>query len=279
MLHGAAPAPGVASGLSSPAEIKSFVGTARGMARRQEIDEFLARKARAEAAANDPKERLALPPPDDWTVPQETAAPAPQPQAPAGDAADFPTLDEPGRQAPAPVAEIPNEAAPPEAQSQSPIIPQPEEARKPPAPPNTGTARLKAMLDDPRSADEIAAEHAAERGRTDAVAAHGAADAQAPIVPQLAPPVGVTPDQTGVNPQPAPVDLKVNERLTPEAPLELQATPDVYAGAEHTGTPTPAQAEAGNYAKRHVRWNGLNITVETEAGQDRTGTGPDGQPW
>ena len=39
------------------------------------------------------------------------------------------------------------------------------------------------------------------------------------------------------------------------------------------GEPTPAQAEAGNYSKRLVLWNGLRIRVENEAGTIRHGRG------
>lgn len=39
------------------------------------------------------------------------------------------------------------------------------------------------------------------------------------------------------------------------------------------GEPTPAQAEAGNYRKRLVKWQGLTIAVENEAGSVRYGNG------
>ena len=37
--------------------------------------------------------------------------------------------------------------------------------------------------------------------------------------------------------------------------------------------PTPAQAEAGNYAKRKMQWNGLTISIENEPGSIRKGKG------
>lgn len=37
------------------------------------------------------------------------------------------------------------------------------------------------------------------------------------------------------------------------------------------GGPTPAQAEAGNYAKRKVKWRGLEISIENEVGTRRNG--------
>jgi hypothetical protein len=45
---------------------------------------------------------------------------------------------------------------------------------------------------------------------------------------------------------------------------------DVHAGAEITNpNPTPAQAESGIYQKRHLKWRGHDISIETEAGTDR----------
>lgn len=38
-------------------------------------------------------------------------------------------------------------------------------------------------------------------------------------------------------------------------------------------SPTPAQAEAGNYPKRKIAWHGLTISVENEAGSVRKGKG------
>ncbi len=43
--------------------------------------------------------------------------------------------------------------------------------------------------------------------------------------------------------------------------------------------PTEAQKEAGNYAKGHIRLQGLEITVENPRGSDRTGKRPDGSEW
>ena len=44
--------------------------------------------------------------------------------------------------------------------------------------------------------------------------------------------------------------------------------------------PTPAQKEAGNYAKRKIKdFPGLPISIETEQGQQRTGTDAKGKPW
>lgn len=47
----------------------------------------------------------------------------------------------------------------------------------------------------------------------------------------------------------------------------------------HSHEPTSAQLEAGNYPKRKVRFQGLVVSIENEAGSVRRGTDPDGQPW
>ena len=61
---------------------------------------------------------------------------------------------------------------------------------------------------------------------------------------------------------------------------------DIKPGARKTrhgwmikAQPTPAQAEAGNYKKRHRRFRGLDITIETPAGSVREGTDPGGKRW
>ena len=46
-----------------------------------------------------------------------------------------------------------------------------------------------------------------------------------------------------------------------------------------TEEPTPAQAEAGNYRKRHTKWAGLDISIETEAGQIRRSKPGAPVPW
>jgi len=43
--------------------------------------------------------------------------------------------------------------------------------------------------------------------------------------------------------------------------------------------PTEAQAAAGNYKKGHIKYDGLNITVENPQGSTRSGTDEDGKPW
>ncbi|WP_159711457.1 hypothetical protein [Geminicoccus flavidas] len=43
--------------------------------------------------------------------------------------------------------------------------------------------------------------------------------------------------------------------------------------------PTQAQAEAGNYLKPRIRWNGLEIAIENPAGSTRSGQDRSGNRW
>lgn len=43
--------------------------------------------------------------------------------------------------------------------------------------------------------------------------------------------------------------------------------------------PTQARLEAGNYPKKHVRWQGMDISIENPAGSVRRGVDRDGNPW
>lgn len=43
--------------------------------------------------------------------------------------------------------------------------------------------------------------------------------------------------------------------------------------------PTPAQLQAGNYRKQHIRFQGLEISIENPAGSVRSGVDPGGKPW
>lgn len=75
------------------------------------------------------------------------------------------------------------------------------------------------------------------------------------------------------------IDERTKQDGSRSAPVTVDNPAAVTAGAARTAEPTAAQAEAGNYAKRHVKWNGLDISIETEAGQDRKGVATDGTPW
>lgn len=61
--------------------------------------------------------------------------------------------------------------------------------------------------------------------------------------------------------------------------IDAERAAAVDQQAEQIAEPTEAQKEAGNYRKGHTRFAGLDITVETGKGQERTGTDPDGKPW
>ena len=47
----------------------------------------------------------------------------------------------------------------------------------------------------------------------------------------------------------------------------------------HQGAPSAAQLAAGNYPKRRLRFAGLDVTVETEAGCVRSGVDGAGRRW
>ncbi|WP_429056681.1 LPD38 domain-containing protein [Aeromonas jandaei] len=57
------------------------------------------------------------------------------------------------------------------------------------------------------------------------------------------------------------------------------ATEVEAARAEVDTDPTPAQKEAGNYKKGHLRLHGLNITLENPKGSIRSGADKDGKAW
>lgn len=50
-------------------------------------------------------------------------------------------------------------------------------------------------------------------------------------------------------------------------------------GGSVNHSPTEAQKAAGNYAKAHISFQGLPISIENRAGSTRRGVGADGKPW
>ncbi len=67
--------------------------------------------------------------------------------------------------------------------------------------------------------------------------------------------------------------------ITAEEPT-AKAKEKVDIAAEQTdATPTEAQIEAGNAKKGHVNVQGLDISIETAEGQERSGTDLSGKPW
>jgi hypothetical protein len=70
-----------------------------------------------------------------------------------------------------------------------------------------------------------------------------------------------------------------------EGPADAQLARNEYAAMVRDGAaaantaPTEAQKQAGNYAKGHVNFDGLDISIENPVGSQRSGVGPDGKPW
>jgi hypothetical protein len=67
--------------------------------------------------------------------------------------------------------------------------------------------------------------------------------------------------------------------LGPKGAAVVSLKPRVTQEVTKPATPTPAQAEAGNYAKPKRAVGGLTVTIETAKGQTRKGVAPDGKPW
>lgn len=64
---------------------------------------------------------------------------------------------------------------------------------------------------------------------------------------------------------------------TPQSPVEAQSAEDVERAAERAEEPkSDAQAEAGNYKKGHIRFHGLDITIEVPKGGTRRKLDEDG---
>lgn len=67
---------------------------------------------------------------------------------------------------------------------------------------------------------------------------------------------------------------------TRQSPAKVNDALDVARAEQRVNTePTEAQKEAGNYKKGHVRWGGLDITIENPKGSTRSGTDRTGKPW
>lgn len=122
------------------------------------------------------------------------------------------------------------------------------------------------------------------------------AAAAAPALPALADLPGTPPDvkqyldeiagRAGARAAPGQSDL-----LSAAAAPLLGAVPDMSGkldeAAHQAATspqndlpePTEPQTEAGNYQKGHVRYAGLDISIENPKGSTRSGTDPNGKPW
>lgn len=67
--------------------------------------------------------------------------------------------------------------------------------------------------------------------------------------------------------------------LRPARPIDQQADQAATSPNNDLPAPTPAQIEAGNYRKGHVRVAGLDIAIENPRGSERSGKRPDGTEW
>ncbi len=63
------------------------------------------------------------------------------------------------------------------------------------------------------------------------------------------------------------------------SPLDAAAHEAATSPLNDKPQPTDAQARAGNYAKGHVRLQGLDISIENPRGSTRSGVDENGQPW
>lgn len=63
-------------------------------------------------------------------------------------------------------------------------------------------------------------------------------------------------------------------------PVKVTTPEDLTLAAQNVDTqPTEAQKDAGNYAKGHIIWQGLPISIENPAGSVRSGKNDDGTQW
>lgn len=69
------------------------------------------------------------------------------------------------------------------------------------------------------------------------------------------------------------------QHIARDAQIDEQAHQAATSPTNGHPEPTPAQIEAGNYRKGHVRFQGLDISVENPRGSERSGTRPDGTEW
>ncbi len=60
---------------------------------------------------------------------------------------------------------------------------------------------------------------------------------------------------------------------------QIAESGSIDSARANVAQPTEAQAAAGNYRMGHVKVQGLDVTLETPKGGERSGKGPDGKPW
>lgn len=99
--------------------------------------------------------------------------------------------------------------------------------------------------------------------------------ASAPAVaPSTMAPPSTGPAAIGNGELPAPVAGSRQNPVNVTTPEHL----DTAAQRVNT-SPSDAQKEAGNYAKAHVRFQGMDVAVETPKGAERRGISPEGNEW
>lgn len=70
------------------------------------------------------------------------------------------------------------------------------------------------------------------------------------------------------------------QRVLGHKPVAVPTSTEIDAAAAETKqNPSEAEKAAGNYRKGHIRWRGLEITIETAKGQVRSGRSRAGQAW
>ena len=176
------------------------------------------------------------------------------------------------------------------------------------------TANMSAtMLDDGTEVDtqtgeiiprEEFAEQEDARQTAEALSQGQSVDLNESAEPDLGPvpPVDAYEDDVSTDPAPAAMPSGPQPPITPAppptgpvsaiAPPEQEEPPeeqpsDLDTAANEAATsptndlpePTPAQIEAGNYKKGHVKVGVLDITIENPKGSMRRGTDPDGNEW
>lgn len=78
---------------------------------------------------------------------------------------------------------------------------------------------------------------------------------------------------------PATVEKTISVQADTAEQIEAAAHEAATSPQNDRPEPSDAQKEAGNYAKGHIRAQGLDITVENPRGSDRAGKRPDGSEW
>ncbi len=172
----------------------------------------------------------------------------------------------------------------------------------PPPPANTGRADLEAILDDPRSAAQIEADRATERAAGISALEQGLPQGWSVVdedgAVSVLDPNGEWAFQWDTPPADPTQTLAEARQMhddglrsglygeavregdgTRAAPVQAQNPGDVDAAATQATQPTPAQAQAGNYAKGHLRLHGLDLAIENPRGSTRSGVDADGRPW